>query len=64
MSIYNTRGKYLSVVIRVSHQERAGMAIPQHFENGKDDIVDITEAACFATFGVMESSRPVDGDVC
>ena len=35
----------------------------QKLENGKYDIVNVAETGCFAFFGVVQATSPVDGDV-
>ena len=36
----------------------------EEFKNGKNNVVDVAEAGCFALLCVMESPRPVDCNVC
>lgn len=35
----------------------------QQFKDGKDDVIDVTEARSLGLLGVVKTSGPVDGDV-
>lgn len=37
--------------------------VAEELEDGKNDVINVTEATCFCLFGVMKSSRPIDRDV-
>ena len=42
--------------------EDPGVVLEQ-LEDGDHDVIDVTEAASLELLGVVESARPVDGDV-
>lgn len=35
----------------------------QEFENGENNVVDVAETTGFALLGVMQATRPIDGNV-
>ena len=35
----------------------------QEFEDGKDNVVYVAKASCFALFGVVEATCPVDSNI-
>ena len=55
--MYNTRGWYL----RINNDTRD--LIPQEVEDGKDNVVNIAETAGFKLFRMVQSARPIYGDI-
>ena len=35
----------------------------EQFQNGDDDVVDVTESRCLKLLGVMKTAGPVHGDI-
>ena len=50
-------------VVDVDVDVQDPLVVLEQLKDGEDDVVDITEAGCFALLGVVESSRPVDCNV-
>lgn len=40
------------------------LSLLEQLEDGEDDVVDVAETRGLGLLGVVESSGPVDGDVC
>lgn len=36
----------------------------EEFEDAQNDVVDVAEARSLTLFGMMETTRPIDSDVC
>ena len=51
-------------VMNVNIDVQDTLMIFQQFQDGQDNVVDVTETWSFGFFGVMESSSPIDGNVC
>lgn len=42
----------------------ARLSLLEQLKDGQDDVVDVAETGGLRLLGVVESARPVDGDIC